>query len=179
MPSGGTAKWVGLGLVVAVASAALAYSLIGLVRHSGQRDEFGRVAIPGEHMVRLERGDVAVSYFEDVDLGENESLDVPADLDFTLRPAAGGPYLAERDPGLSSEEFANDHGTGRRVAELTVPRTADYRVSARGAHERRDPELLLGPDTAFLGSPPGIVMLGLVGAIVLGALGYVARTVLR
>lgn len=165
--------------VAAVAAAALVASwlvwvIVSLVAHDAERDRFGTFDVPGEAVLRLEQGEVAVSYFERGTSVGDETLSVPADLSVEIRPVRGGAALPLGAIGLLGEQFEDSSGTGTRIARVDVPADGAYRVTARGAEGRRDPELMLGPATAFLATAPGIGLLAGAGVIVLAAMGWAA-----
>jgi len=135
----------------AVMIAAVAYALPRFIENRGDHDEYGSVPIPGERVLELPQGEVAVYYRERIEgsedpLAEDGDIGLPEpELDYEVRPAAGGEALPlEGDGGREVSE--TDQLRRTDIESLEVPVEGPYRVTAR-AVDRPDavrPELTFG-----------------------------------
>ncbi len=160
----------------AVMIAAVAYALPRFIENRGDHDAYGSVAIPGERVLELPRGEVAVFYQERIadaadPLRDDGGLTEPSpEPDYEVRPAAGGEPL-ELDADGGREVSGSDERRRVEIERLDVPAAGAYRVTGRSIDrpQANDPELTFG---SFLFDWTALVIL-FVGAT-LGALIVVA-----
>jgi hypothetical protein len=138
-----------------------------LAADTGNKDHYGRVPIPGVREIELPKGDVSVNYEERVDLGEDESLDVPANLQIVVLAPGSARPLPLDEPSLT-EEYHRTNRAGRSVGLLHVPRADTYVVRAGGQGKNRS-SFALGKKPNYgpgLLIAAGSVALGLLAALV-------------
>jgi hypothetical protein len=169
-----------IALAVAFVAAIVAVVVFGAIEAFGSSDRYGNVPIPGRATLDLPEGDITVYYQEDVELGENETLDPPTDIRLGVRHEDGGPSL-ELDRGGISNEVSGGFGTRVSVGDLDVPAAGDYEVAVGPTSEaRNDPAIVFGDDLFegfFDAVPLGLLVLaaGLVVAAILFVLTYARR----
>jgi hypothetical protein len=107
----------------------------------GDADLYGRVKLPGNKMLDLLAGDVALYYEERVTLHENDSLDVPDGL----RVVARRELRRVRSERSVPNAINLDGRSLREFAKLEVPAAGRYKVRVR-AKERgsNSPAVTLG-----------------------------------
>jgi hypothetical protein len=149
----------GIGAIAAVATT--------LAADTGNKDHYGRVPIPGVREIELPKGDVSVNYEERIDLGGDENLDVPANLQIAVLPRGGARALPLDEPS-PAEEYHRTNRAGRSVGLLRVPKAGRYLVRAGGRGKNRS-SFALGKKPNYV---PGLLIaagalaLGLVAALV-------------
>ena len=170
----GVRGW-GIGVAIAASAAAFAYLIIGLVTSTLNHDEFGTVPIPGQGVVELDEGTVAVFYQERANLSENESLDVPS-FQLDIRRRGDAPVDVE-DAGPGSSYELNDLA-GTQIGKIEVEETGPYTVRTGGRLGRREPEVSFGEEV-----PLGTLLLRsaliMVGGALLGGLLWVVGNARR
>ncbi|MGZ5341466.1 MAG: hypothetical protein ACXWEK_00290 [Solirubrobacterales bacterium] len=121
-------------LILAVASflatvaAFFVLLFVGALGGLGDSAKYGRVPLPGQGTVELPAGDISVFYEEHVTLGDNQNLRAPNGFTYSMRPAAGGAPLAQRDPGIFDEQVSSGGRTRIRYARIDVPAPGPYVV---------------------------------------------------
>lgn len=140
--------------------------IVGAVGGLGESDKYGRVPIPGKATIELPQGEASVFYEEAVSIDENESLNAPRGLAYSVSPAAGGPPLAKKGKGSFDEEVSDGGTTRSSYAEIDVPQAGPYLVqtSLRGGRAGPMPALTFGePLSARIFDKLGYALLGLLG----------------
>jgi hypothetical protein len=119
--------WGCLAAALALAIAAFAAAAFG-----GGAEHYGRVAAPGAAELDLPEGHVSIWYREEVQLGENQRLTPPGDLEIEVRRPDGEPAPITVSPGgsqVSTNSYARisyggldvDHPGRHRVRVSRVP----------------------------------------------------------
>lgn len=131
--------------------ASVVYALPRFIENRGDHDAYGAVEIPGERVLQLPRGEVAVYYRERIagaadPLRDDGGLEEPSpEADYEVRPAAGGEPL-ELDGDGGREVSGSEQRRRVEIESLDVPAAGAYRVIARSVDRPRanDPELTFG-----------------------------------
>jgi hypothetical protein len=134
-------------LVIGVAAGVVGVALVIFAVATGgdESAKYGQVPIPGRGTVELPEGDVYVFYEERTKTSEDESLPIPGGLEYSVRPAGGGPPLTLEDVGFQSEEVSAGDGTRATVNRIDVPAAGPYVVQGNIEGEAGpDPALTLG-----------------------------------
>ena len=116
-------------IVLAASGTAIAFLLFmtSAFAGSGEADRYGRVRLPGEKMLDLPAGKVALYYEERVTLDEDESLDVPDGV----RVVAKRELRKVRSERSVPNAINLDGRSLREWGRLDVPVAGRYEVRAR------------------------------------------------
>lgn len=146
---------------------------VGLFGGIGETDRFGRVPVPGAAALELPAGRVSVFYEE----GTSSRPDPPGGLDYTVRPAGGGPALETEGRGTFNERVSEGGSSRVKYDRVDVPAAGSYVVGTRvSGRTGPEPALTFGEAlgrSAFEHVPKvlwGVVVLGIAAAIALGTL---------
>jgi hypothetical protein len=92
---------------------------------------YGQVSVPGTTEVDLPAGKVTISFEEDGIFGEDDSADMPSDLQVVVQ-GAGGPVAVTR---VSDALFAINIGSTGRVpyGEMDIQAAGPYSATATGS----------------------------------------------
>ena len=121
------ARRLALLAVVVGTAAGIALGVVGCIQGVDDADEYGRVPLPGEGALDLPADDVALYYESHVDLGENDSLDVPDGL----RVVAQRENTKVRSKKVLQNQISTDNRALREFGKLEIPRAGRYRVTVR------------------------------------------------
>jgi hypothetical protein len=171
------ARRLALFALIAGTVAGIGLGVIGCIEGVDDADLYGRVSVPGDGALELPEGDVALYYESHVDLGENESLDIPDGL----RVVARRENTRVRSRKVLQNEISLDGRALREFAKLEIPREGLYRVTVTSrAPGSADPAVTFGKgqlgnlgDTALrtfgpIGAGLGAALL----LLLLGRIGY-------
>jgi hypothetical protein len=106
----------------------LAFGIIGCVQGVGDADKYGRIDLPGEGVVDLPEGEVALYYEERVTLPDNDSLDSPDGI--RVVAVRENERIRSEKRGLNNAISLD----GRALDEwgkLEIPRAGKWRVVSR------------------------------------------------
>jgi len=151
---------------IAGAVAATTYLVLALVLTVGDNDKWGKVTVPGEGHVTLQEGPVVIHYQARANLGEDDSLDAPADLVVRVTRIGGGePLELEDGSHISSYSLGSTDGTS--VWRTEVPADGEYGVvtSVGAGAPYPDKAVTFGPDAEL-----GEVLLRGAGIMAVGLL---------
>lgn len=108
---------------------------------------YGRVAVPGTGVVTLPAGTVWIHFEEDGISGENDSADMPSDLQVVVTSAGGALQISRLSESLFSSSTNN---TGHvPYGRIELPEGGRYEVATSAAQ----PTSAVAPRVTF-GEPP-------------------------
>jgi hypothetical protein len=141
-----SAKTIATVLLVLALVALFVFIAVAAIKSAAASDRYGRVPMPGTEEVELPEGEVIVSYEEQTDLEENESLEVPGGIRFGVHAEDGPPLPIEGKRFGSQTE--DDDGARREFATLEVPEEGHYVVTVGPPPiEAPEPAITFGDDT--------------------------------
>jgi hypothetical protein len=164
---------------IAFAGAALALALFiaGTIRGCGDADRYGRVPVPGQAMLDLPAGDIAIYYEERVKLNEHQSLHVPDGLVVEARRE----QTVRSNRRKISNAINTDSRSLREFAKISIPEAGRYRVTTRSEESGfNSPAVTLGRgqlESLFAAVLSGAIAFGAglcfaLLALLLGRIGY-------
>jgi hypothetical protein len=173
----GARKLALLAVILGIAGG-IAFGIIGCVQGVGDADKYGRIPLPGDELVDLPEGEVALYYEERVTLAENDSLDSPDGI----RAVA----VRENTRVKSKKRGINNAISldGRALDEwgsFDIPQAGRYRVSVRSKQPgSNQPAVTIGVSQTDNFVNAGLtVLFGTAGglgvaliALLLGRIGY-------
>jgi hypothetical protein len=148
--------------LIAGAGVAFVLFIVSAVGDIAGTTKYGRLLVPGTKTFDFPAGGVGVYYEERISLGENDNLIVQP-VQFRIRPEQGDRKV-EVSQDVPNNEYGDNYGTRRTVAELTIPEAGRYVVtSPTSLPQKEDPALAFGePDEGFLDldlKTPGLALL--------------------
>jgi hypothetical protein len=160
----------------------IALGIIGCVQGVGDADKYGRVTLPGEDVVDLPEGEIALYYEERVTLSDNDSLDAPDGI--RVVAVRENERIKSKKRGLSNAISLD----GRALDEwgkIEIPRAGKWRIVTRSRESgSNQPAVTLGrgqtDNLVDAGTTAGTVMAAGLGAalliLLLGRIGYTRPT---
>ena len=137
----GARKLALLAAIVGVAGG-IALGIIGCVQGVGDADKYGRITLPGNELVDLPEGEVALYYEERITLPENDSLDSPDGIRAVAVRENTRVKSKRRKVGnaISLDGRALDEW-----GSFDIPKAGKYRVSVRSSESgSNQPAVTLG-----------------------------------
>ncbi len=137
----GARKLALLAVILGIAGG-MALGIIGCVQGVGDADKYGRIALPGDDLIDLPEGEVALYYEERVNLPENDALDSPDGIRAVA--VRENTRVKSKKRGLNNAISLD----GRALDEwgsFDIPKAGKYRVTVR-SRERgsNQPAVTLG-----------------------------------
>jgi len=161
-------------ILVAGFAGSIIWLVVGLLFTLGDNDKYGKLSMPGEGTFELPAEEVVISYQERANLSDDDSLDVPDDLQVFVRSLETRQPLQLEGAGSLTSYKVNDLD-GTSAFKVDIPKEGRYSVRAsRPGPTAPDPAVTLGPgpDWVRVGAGSGIFLLaGFLGAGVSALLG--------
>lgn len=157
----GARKLALLAVLVGVAGG-IALGIVGCVQGIGDADKYGRVSLPGEKVIDLPEGEIALYYEERVTLPDDDSLDSPEGI--RVVAVRENERVKSEKRGLSNAISLD----GRALDEwgkIEIPRAGRWRVITRSRESGSNrPAVTLG-----IGQTENFTEAGLTAATIAGA----------